>query len=390
MKKILIFSLAYFPSHTSGAEIAIKEITDRISDIEFHLITHRFVATEAAIETIGNVIVHRVGAGDSYLSKALFIPRAVLRARALHREHLFDGMWAMMSYMLFPIVLLRLIGVRIPYVLSLQEGDSFDYMFGRMHIRPFLPLLRRGFKEASVIQTISTYLAGWAARFGYAGPVEVVPNGVDIAHFGSGIPEALLNETKDALGKKMGDVFLVTTSRLVRKNAVDDVIRALPSLPTNVQFVICGAGSERRTLEKQAARLRVSDRVHFLGKVMYTDIPRYLKACDIFIRPSRSEGMGNSFVEAMATGLPVIATQEGGIADFLFDEKRNRDKPITGWAVDKDSPKEIAEAVQEIMSRPEKVRAVVATAKQMVIEKYDWNLIARDMREKVFAKIIGG
>jgi glycosyltransferase involved in cell wall biosynthesis len=124
--------------------------------------------------------------------------------------------------------------------------------------------------------------------------------------------------------------------------------------------------------------------VRFLGEVAHAEIPKYLQASDIFIRASRSEGMGNSFVEAMAAGLPVVGTQEGGIADFLFDEKRNPDKPITGWAVDKNSPEQIAEAVTDVMSHPEKVRAVVATAKAMVIEQYDWDIVARDMRERVF------
>ena len=127
--------------------------------------------------------------------------------------------------------------------------------------------------------------------------------------------------------------------------------------------------------------------MRFLGQIGHADLPKYLKASDIFIRASRSEGMGNSFVEAMAAGIPVIATQEGGLSDFLFDEKRNPDQPITGWAVDKDSPPQIAAAIKDIMARPEKVRAVVATAKQMVIEKYDWNLVAKDMREKVFERL---
>jgi glycosyltransferase involved in cell wall biosynthesis len=86
----------------------------------------------------------------------------------------------------------------------------------------------------------------------------------------------------------------------------------------------------------------------------------------------------------MAVGLPVIATQEGGIADFLFDAKRNPDKETTGWAVDKDSPEQIAQAVRDIIAHPEQVARVTATAKKLVRDKYDWNLIAEQMR-KVFA-----
>lgn len=68
MKKVLIFSLAYYP-HVGGAEVAIKEITDRLADIEFHIITMRFSAAEAEIEKVGNVLVHRIGGGSSKLHK---------------------------------------------------------------------------------------------------------------------------------------------------------------------------------------------------------------------------------------------------------------------------------------------------------------------------------
>ncbi|MHB8710664.1 MAG: hypothetical protein ACYC6X_03925, partial [Minisyncoccota bacterium] len=71
MKRILIFSLAYYPHpHVGGAEIAIKEITDRIPDIEFHMLTLNF-GGEAMQEKIGNVFVHRIGNGASYFSKIL-------------------------------------------------------------------------------------------------------------------------------------------------------------------------------------------------------------------------------------------------------------------------------------------------------------------------------
>lgn len=66
MKRVLIFSLAYYPRFVSGAEVAIEEITDRISptDIEFHMITLRFDRAEPPEELIGNVHVHHVGFGD--------------------------------------------------------------------------------------------------------------------------------------------------------------------------------------------------------------------------------------------------------------------------------------------------------------------------------------
>ena len=148
-----------------------------------------------------------------------------------------------------------------------------------------------------------------------------------------------------------------------------------------------GTGPNGEALQKLAGDLGVSDRVQFRGQLAHKDMPKYLKASDIFIRPSRSEGMGNSFVEAMAAGLPIIATQEGGISDFLFDEKRNPDKETTGWAIDADSPKQIAEAVQDILNNPEKVARVRETSEKMVRTTYDWNLIAEEMRG-IFSQLV--
>ena len=401
MKKILIFSLAYFPK-VSGAELAVKEITDRVSskDIEFHMVTMRFSTADAQDEQIGNVHVHRVGGGSSYLSKILFIPRAALRAHELDRVEKFDALWALMSYMTFPITLLRMLGVRKLYILTLQDGDPFEHVFARSHIKPFAFLLKKGFMDATVAQVISTYLGGWMQKLGYHGPIEVVPNGVDVSLFAKvPVPEEV-ERLQNRLGKKSGEVWLVHTGRLVTKNGIDTVIRSLGEkypepqrskifiMPENVHLLLIGSGVEEQNLKDLASELGVSERVHFVGNVDNHKLPLYLRACDIFVRPSLTEGFGTSFIEAMAAELPVIATQEGGIADFLFDEKRNPDKPTTGWAVDKNNPKQIAEAVQDILSNPKKVKVVVAQAKRMVEEKYDWNLVTEKMKEKVFARVL--
>jgi glycosyltransferase involved in cell wall biosynthesis len=377
-KRILIFSLAYFP-HVGGAEVSIKEITDRIPDIDFEMITLRFSKAEPVREQIGNVLVHRVGNGRSYISKILFIPNAAGLAISIHKTRPFDGAWAMMSYMIFPLVLMRFVGVPLPYVLNLQDGDPAEHVFKRWYIRPFMPLLSYGFRHASIIQTLSTYLEQWAQDIGYTGPIEIIPNGANGAHFQKASPASI--------GKKEGEVWLVTSSRLVKKNAVDDVISALALLPAHVKFLILGDGPEAAMLRTLTANLKLEQRIIFKGHVTHDELPAYLHACDIFIRPSRSEGFGASFVEAMAAGLPIIATQEGGIADFLFDRKRNPDEEPTGFAVDKNSPYQIAEQVLYIMDRPEEAKSVAEHARAITLLNYDWNVIAHDMDEKVLQKL---
>ena len=389
MKRVLIFSLAYYP-RVSGAEIAIKEITDRTlpTDIEFHLVTLRFAVRDKKEERIGNVFIYRVGAGSAYLSKIFFIPLAALKARSLHRTHHFDALWAMMSYMVLPVIFARALGMRVPYALSLQEGDTFEYTFRRWFIKPILPLLRKGFLEARAVQAISHFLAEWAPRMGYRGIVEVIPNGASLQSTQDYSGEEL-TELKKTVGKKEGDIFLITVARLVHQKAQDQVIRALLHLPESVHYLIVGDGPDRKMLEKLAVELGVRERVVFVGQVDRTMTAKYRKISDIFVSPSRSEGQGISFVSAMAGELPVVATQEGGIADFLFDAKRNPDKSPTGWAVDKDNPEHIAAAVKEILANPEQTKKVVENARKLALEKYNWDTIARDMREKVFGKVFG-
>ena len=158
-KKVLIFSLAYYPSYVSGAEAAIKEITDRISpeEISFHLIALHFDKTVPRRERIGNVEVHRVGNGGGKFAKIAYLFQAAWYAKQLHKTEEFTGLWGMMTYMSIPIVLLRMLGVKLPYVMTLQDGDPYDKVFNRFSIKPFIPLIDRGFRGAKVFQVISEF-----------------------------------------------------------------------------------------------------------------------------------------------------------------------------------------------------------------------------------------
>jgi glycosyltransferase involved in cell wall biosynthesis len=401
MKRVLIFSLAYYPKHVGGAEMAIKEITDRIdpNEIEFHMVANRFDSTLPRVSREGNILVHRIGIatrepamGDLkkfplHLNKLFYQFEAAWVAYRLHRKYRYDGIWAMMAHATgVPSTLFKIVHSNVPYILELQEGDPIPHIERTM--RPLWPFFIQAFRRADVVKAISTFLGKWARARGFRGPLEIIPNAVNTAHFSQAYSADELAEAKREIGKREGETWLVTTSRLVHKNAVDDVIRALALLPKSVKFLIFGTGPDEDALKKLARERGVADRAVFWGQIDHAVMPKYLKACDVFIRPSRSEGMGNSFVEAFAAELPVIATQEGGIADFLFDEKRDPDKPATGWAVDKNSPREIAEAVRDIMARPDQVRKVLKNAKELAFEKYDWDIIARDMKTRVFDKVV--
>ena len=384
MKRILIFSLVYYPKY-SGAEIAVKEITDRLKDMEFHMVTMRFDPHLSRTEKIGNIYVHRIGfANTSRLNKLLFQFIAGTAALSLHRKYRFDAVWAVMAHSSgVPAAIFKLIHTKIPYILTLQEGDPPEYVERVM--RPLWPLFSRAFTSADVVQAISTFLGAWAGRRGFTGPLEIIPNGAsDVSQT---YTQKELSELKKRVGKKEGDVLLLSIGRLVHQKAIDEIIRALTRLPQHIHFLAVGDGPERDMLELLAQELGVEKRVKFAGHVDRSETAKYRAISDIFVLPSRSEGMGISLVSAMASGLPVISTQEGGIADFLFDAKRNPDKETTGWAVNKDDPEQIVQAVEDILAHPEQVKNVTETARRLVSQKYNWDVIARDMREKVFGRV---
>jgi glycosyltransferase involved in cell wall biosynthesis len=212
----------------------------------------------------------------------------------------------------------------------------------------------------------------------------VVPNGVNYKHFSQNYSSIEIDEIKNKLQKKEGDVFLITTSRLVKKNGIDDVIKAMKFMPSNVYFLVYGLGPDLDMLKNLAKSEGVEGKVRFLGQLAHAEMPKYLKSSDIFIRPSLSEGFGISFVEAMAAEVPVIATQVGGIADFLYDPEINSDKEPTGRAVKVHDPEGIARQVRAYLENPELTKRIIANAKMLVFERYDWNLIAKQMKENVF------
>jgi len=399
-KRVLIFALAYYPDAVGGAEVALKEITDRIAseEIVFDMVTIRFNSLLPAYERIGNVNIYRVGftkAGPSIsdlgkfplvINKYLFPFMGFLKARSLHRKNAYDGIWAMMAnHAGFAALFFKMWYPNVRFLLTLQEGDPIEYIKHR--VRFVSPLFKRIFERANFVQSISTYLANFARSMGYNGDLEVVPNAVNISHFSKEYSTEELYILRRKLGKKEGDIFLITTSRMVRKNAIDVIIRSLTLLDAHVKFLILGIGPDEEMLRELARSQGVADRIQFLGQILHTEMPKYLKVSDIFIRPSRSEGLGNSFLEAMAAGLPVIATPVGGIPDFLFDPDANPDHEPTGLFASVDDPASIARQVNRLLNDNVLRMKLFTNGRTLVIEKYDWDLVARSMRERVFEKL---
>ena len=393
MRRILIFSTVYYPRFIGGAEIAIKEITDRISpqEIEFDMVTLRLDSRLPRFEKIGNVNIYRVGfatkqetSSDSlpwylHINKYFFLLTGYLKAASLHRRRHYDAIWSLMAtYGSFAAVFFKICYPRVKFIFTLQDGDPIPYIKRRAW--PLYPFFKMMFTRADQIQAISQYLADWAKEMGAKAPVTVIPNAVDLKLFSQTTPPAQIQDLKSKLRKSDNDVFLITTSRLVVKNAVGDIIDALTYLPANVKLLVLGQGYEEERLRAQVDRLKLGDRVNFLGYVPHAAMPKYLHVSEIFIRPALSEGLGNSFLEAMAAGLPIIGTRVGGIPDFLIEGE-------TGLFCEVNNPRSIAQKVEKLIKDRESRDYIVTRGKKMVEDKYEWHRIS-EMMEEIFLRLV--
>ncbi|MBI4132367.1 MAG: glycosyltransferase family 4 protein [Candidatus Sungbacteria bacterium] len=362
---IFACTTAYYP-FVGGAEIAIQEVSRRITDeFSFFIVTARLRSDLPKREARPEGTIIRIGWGtpfDKWILP-LLIPFAVRR----ERDEPGTILWGMdVSAGALGAAIAKVFSPGARFILTIQYGYG-----GRRLRRGRLGViglsLRWMLGRADAVTAISKYLAGEAAHFGYRRPVALFHNGVSIDAF-SAVPREK---------KRENGPMIITVSRLVPKNGVDILIRAVAQIRKSVPDVYChilGSGPERPRLEELARRLGVGPAVTFLGSVPYADLPRYLAAADVFVRPARSEGMGNAFVEALAAGLPIVGTPVEGILDIIEDGR-------TGLFARVDDPADVAEKTLRLLRDVPLSRRIADAGRAMVRERFSWDAIAAGYKE---------
>lgn len=161
------------------------------------------------------------------------------------------------------------------------------------------------------------------------------------------------------------DVLLVgTVGRLHAAKGHADLAAAIPQITASfpqAHFVWIGDGGERSALETQVERLEVAEHVHFLGD--RTDVPDLLAGLDLFVMPSRWEGLSVAIAEAMAAGLPVVATAVGGTPELVIDGE-------TGWLVPPQDSPALAQAIQQMLENMPQARKMGVAGRQRVQNQF--------------------
>jgi glycosyltransferase involved in cell wall biosynthesis len=192
-------------------------------------------------------------------------------------------------------------------------------------------------------------------------PVVVIPSLVDTDRFQPRADDADLRKSLGAEGK----LVVLFVGRLVPHKGVEDLVLAVPQLPPTTLLVIAGEGPERRRLESLVDVRGLSARVHFVGAVSDTDLPRYHAVASVVVLPSqnRLEGFGLAIVEAMASGRPAIVADLPGVREVIQDGE-------DGLLAEPLQPDDLARKLTQLLGDPARRQRMGERARQSALAKY--------------------
>lgn len=258
-----------------------------------------------------------------------------------------------------------------PVVVSARGSDI--NLYSQMPL--IRPLLRRTLRQAACVIAVSEALKDSVVRLGISEDhVRVIPNGVDAQKF-TPIPR---REARTRLGLDEG-TYLLSVGNLTENKGFHLLIRALHLLRTRhhmsgLSLLIVGDGPMRQELERLAASLNVADRVRFAGRVAHEHLYTWYSAADLFCLASAREGWPNVLMEAMACGLPIVATGVGGVPEIVSSE-------AIGLLARRDY-KELAQTILAAFQRPWRADVLRQHA-----APFSWSRVAESLSQ-TFAQVL--
>lgn len=355
-QRVAMISAAYYPALGGiASQLAAVAPALQAMGFEVHVVTKQ-QANRPALEKIDDVTIHRLATpGQRALASLAFVIQALfclrrLRPDVIHAHELFlPTTTALVAKMLTNSPILATAHAGGPFLGEVARLKKSLFSWGR------LALLRN---QVDTFVTISQLIANEMAAVNI--PVKrrvVIPNGIDMTRF-----VALNSADKQALRARMGVVdqpIVVFTGRLASEKRVHHLLAIWPTVRAhypNALLWLVGDGPEEASLRRAA-----TPGVALIGAVD-TVIP-YLQAADLFVLPSVSEGFSLATLEALATGLAVIATPVGAIPDFITHGEN-------GWIVPPDDVAALQTAVVTLLGDAALRHYLGGQARLRVVNEY--------------------
>jgi Glycosyltransferase len=304
------------------------------------------------------------------------VPSVLRRARGIARAEGCDRVWFGAAA---PLGLLgpQLRGAGMQRAVALTHGHEAGWAV--------LPGGRQILRRIGSGMDVMTYLCEYTrvrlagALGAYADRLVRLTPGVDAERFSPAVDGSAVRSAHGLAERPV----VVCVSRLVPRKGQDVLIRGLPELRRRVPgaaLLLVGGGPHRPALQRLAERAGVADEVVFTGSVPGPDLPAHYAAGDVFAMPCRTrrggldvEGLGIVYLEASATGLPVVAGRSGGAPDAVLDGS-------TGRVIDGRNVDEVVHAVAELLKDPATAAAMGAVGRAWVQREWRWDTVAARLR----------
>lgn len=286
-----------------------------------------------------------------WLFKAGFHYRRLLRGNDYDFAHAFSG---------FPTGWLSYrCSRKLPYIISLRGSDvPGEHARLKLDYKILAPAFRAIWKKAAVLVANSQGLKNRALKFMPSAEIDVIPNGVDSERF---------SPSKAATAQQT--IRLLTVGRLSVTKRVEiliDAVEILQSQGCQVCFKIVGGGQIRQKLKQIVKEKNLDNIIEITGRIDAEDMPDVYRQSDIFISASKLEGMSNAMLEAMASGLPIIAARCEGTEELIAEN---------GLVIENANAEEIAGAVRKLIEDPQ-LRNKMSIAARKQAEQFTWGRIA--------------
>lgn len=248
----------------------------------------------------------------------------------------------------------------IPWIVRLPNINATDYA---NPLRGFLShwLNNHLIRRADALQVISPQLEGYVKQ--WRNPpqrVFMIPNGIDSTFYG----KQPSKKCRQSLGIPENSIVIGSVGRLEPIKGYDLLLYAMSKIKRDIpasQLLIIGEGKDRHGLEQSAVQLGLQDALHLPGYV--ADVREALSAIDIFVCSSRSEGVPNAVLEAMATSRPIIATRVGGMESILENEKE-------GIVIPPDDRQALENALRDLLNHEGKRNKLGQNARNRVENEF--------------------
>lgn len=317
-------------------------------------------------EQSGNLTVYRIPAlrrrqdRSGPLEQILFILSASFWTASLVSRRKPDATLAFFGAPSGVIAYLLKKRFKVPYVVSLRGGDvpgfrPYDF---RIYHQLLAPSLRMIWRNAGAVVANSNGLRDLALAFDSHYEIPIIPNGVDL--------DLYATSSRDWQSPQ-----ILSVGRLVHQKGFDIGMRALAGLKDlDWHWSIAGDGPEMDSLRGLAEKLGIRDRVTFTGWQSREELIQCYKQSNLFLFPSRHEGMPNAVLEAMASGLPVIATRIAGNEELVVHEE-------TGFLVQSENVDALQPALRKLIENAALRQTMGTASRQRVEESYSWESTAR-------------